>query len=246
MHKTILALALAWAASGALRAGLLELDPHAGYTTVSMGDLNHANAAIYGWYPSDHAESLSSGYVAGLDLTTSHLTRVEALKLGIRAEYLRTNPAEMKDVTLIAHQSDALDYVDQGNLASVLLGGKLSAPYLSDRLLIGLGAWAGCGYGTLDQSVTFDGNQGTNLLPSGVYTSLLLVGELEATLRWRLSQRLALDFSGGWRWADAGSMRDSKGAPLYNAEQYWELNKTAPVDVDFSGATAQGGLNIAF
>jgi|GEM_PF-1292874 hypothetical protein len=249
MRKTVLAALLAVLISGPARAGLLDLGFHAGYTSVSMADLNHANAATYGWYPSDHTDSLSSGYVLGLDLTSRHLTRLDWLKLGLRGEYLRTNPAEMDSIHRIGINSSRLDYVDQGNMAGALVGASVSAPFIAERLDLAFGAWFGGAYGTMAQGVSFNGGKGSTAssAPSnGVYTSMYAVGELESTLSWRLNGRLSLDFSGGWRWADAGNMKDDKGTALYDTLQYWQFNRKTPVNVDFSGLSAQGGLKAAF
>jgi len=233
--SAIAALALASAA----HAGLVDLNLHAGYTSLSMGELNHSNAMLMGWDGAPYAEELNSGIVVGLDATTKHLIRLPWLELGLRAETLRSNQAEMRNWP--GNVSSV--YTDVASLSSLLVGAKASAPFAVSGLSLGWGAWVGYGYAELDQHVS---DTTRPPIQSGVFTAYILVAELESTLSYAVTDRISLNATGGWRWADAPKMKDGNNTDLLDAEQYWENNYLTSVNVDYSGATFQGSVSYSF
>ncbi|HXB97930.1 MAG TPA: hypothetical protein VNZ54_07745, partial [bacterium] len=97
---------------------------------------------------------------------------------------------------------------------------------------------------TLDQHVGY--SQNNRPLSNGIYGALLPVAEAEASLRYSLGARVTLSASGGWRWADAPSLKDSAGTPYDDDLHLWEYGTKAPVNVDYSGVTAQGAVSVSF
>jgi hypothetical protein len=239
MRKILLAALLAAAACGTARAGLLDLSAHAGYTTVAMGSFNKYNDKFWGYDSSGSNSDITNGYVVGLDASTHRLTP-PWLALGLRGEYLQTNEARLDDT------ASNIYYNNMGTLTSLLVGAKIDAPGGPWGVDLGLGAWVGAGYGTMDQ---FNANSQSGPVQSGVYSGISLQGELEGSLTYHLSQRLGFQFTGGWRWADFSSLGDG-GQPLYEQGPYNGIYSAQrslnPVNVDFSGATAQGSVNVSF
>jgi hypothetical protein len=241
MRKTFLALVVATLLGGTAHAELMDVSVHAGYSTVSMGQLNRSNAALWGWDTSGYWGDLNSALVTGVDLTTHRFSPWSALAWGLRAEYLLTNQA-------VVYMPGDNRYSDQGSLSSVLLGAKASAPFVIDGLTAGLGAWVGYGIAVMDQHVDAVSPQAPNgaLLSGGSYKGGLLVGELEGSLSYPLSKRVSLSLSGGWRWADAGALKDGNGTPLYDDLQLWQFGRKMPVDIDFSGAISRASVSFSF
>lgn len=241
MRTLILAAAAVVASAGVLSADVVDLNFHAGYTSFAMGTLNKSNAYLNGWEAVDHADLLDSGFVVGVDEGSRRFTPWDALELGLREEYLQSNSAEMKSLT--GTYPDRLDFTDQATLTNVLVGAKLDTPFLDSALTLGWGAWIGYGYAALDQNVRYNGNPAS--IQAGLFSSMLLVGELESSATYRIGSHIGLTFTGGWRWADAPSL-SSHGTPLYDNYQYWLNGKDHRENVDFSGATAQGAVNVYF
>ncbi|HTB23178.1 MAG TPA: hypothetical protein VK914_10780 [bacterium] len=247
MRKVVLAAIAALLVCGTLSADVLDFTPHAGYTSFAMNSFNRANGNVFGWEGAGESmgynQDIQSGIVVGADETTKCLSPWKSLDLGLREEYLVSNQARL--VSDQGSDNDGLDYSDKASLTNILVGGKVSAPFSVPGLSLGLGAWVGYGYATMDQHVNYDGFDGDNLMQSGLYTAGILVGELESTVTYKIGSHIGLNFTGGWRWADAPELK-SHGTPLYDAEQYWEWNISSPVNVDFSGATAQGSVDLYF
>jgi hypothetical protein len=239
MKKLILAALAASLMAASGRADTVDLSAHAGFTSLSMGNFNKANSAFWGWSGVGHVNELDSGFIVGLDATTKRLTRFDWLDLGLRGEYLQSDLAVNDSLASGGNKS----YVsDQANLGGLLIGAKAEAPFVDDRLTAGLGLWAGMGYATMAQAVGYS----QSALSNGVYTTYLPVGEAEASLRYRLGSRWSLTASTGWRWADAASLKDSRGVPLYQDLQLWKYGVKSPLNVDYSGATAQGAASYSF
>ena len=249
MSKTILAAALGLALRSALPAQLVDVNVHAGYTTFAMGDLNSANNSLWGYnmgYPAYNGYyyyGIDRGVVAGVDLTTSRFLPVQGLVWGLRSEAMQSNLAEFKADNVPPYSIGA-QYTDRATLTTVLVGGKYSLPFVTDGLSLGLGAWAGGGYGVLDQHATQD-LTGPYSIQNGVFSAMLPVAELESSVDYKLGSHVSVSLSGGWRWADAPQVKNG-GEALYNNWQKWYNATKSPVNVDFSGATAQGSVSYSF
>jgi hypothetical protein len=235
-------LLLAILASGltlSLRADAIDLSAHAGYTTVGMGSFNKYNEKFWGYDSSGGVSDITNGYVVGLDASTHRLTG-PWLALGLRGEYLQTNEAQLNDT------ASTIYFNNMGTLSSLLIGAKIDATGGPLGLDLGLGAWIGGGYGTMGQ---FNAMSHSGPVQSGVYSGTCLQGEFEASVGYHLSPRIGFQFTGGWRWADFTSLSDG-GQPLYEQGPYngiYSPQKALnPVNVDFSGATAQGSVNLSF
>ena len=239
MKHLILAAALA-ALGTAAHADLLDVSAHGGYTTLSLDDFNRATSALWGWDGDGFQQTIHSGYVVGLDVCTRHLTRLDWLSVGLRGEYLQSNEGQVNEPS--GHY-----YVqNMGTLSSILVGGKFSLPSSVPGLQLGLGAWIGGGYATMGQAVAYaPGYSFSRKIQSGLFIGDLLEGQLEGSLKYALSSRVGLSFNGGWRWADAPQLKNG-GTPLYYHESYLFGGSPAPVNVDYSGATAQGSVDFAF
>jgi hypothetical protein len=237
MFKITLAAIAAIAIASASQAAMLDVTPHAGYSTVSMGALNHSNETQWGWEGTGSVNDIHSAYVVGVDLTSSHLTPHDWLNLGLRTEYLQTNQL-IND----GRPDNSTYNTDQGTLTNLLVGASASQPFILNGLQLGLGAWVGGGYGVMSQHESKDWPA---LIQSGNFTGYTLVGELESTISYALGSHLRLSFVGGWRWADFASMKDGN-TPLYDNLQLWEHGLQNPVNVDFSGATGQGSVSYSF
>jgi hypothetical protein len=211
----------------------LSLEPHAGYTTVNMSDLNKGNDALYGWYATGSAEHVHDGLVAGLDLI---IPVSDSLDFGVRGEWLQTNQTQ----DIYWNGGTTFGWADQGTLSSALLGLRGRTPFIAKGLELGLGAWAGYGYATMKQ----DNISGD--VQDGLFMGSLWVAELEGSLHYSVSKRISVGFTGGWRWANAGALYDDTHKPLVEAGQYWENSLYFPVSVDFSGISAQGSVSYSF
>ena len=239
MRKILLAIALGMAFTSSLPA--LDLSFHGGYTSFAMGDLNRANASLVGYDAEPYSQPIQSGFVVGADLCSPLAGAPDWLQVGARYEYLQSNSAELKNDSGGGGIGN-VDFTDQAKLNNFLVGCKASAPFALPGLTAGLGAWAGYAYATLDQHST----QYNSPLQSGLFMGSLLVAELETSLGYSVGKRIHLDFTGGWRWADAGYLYDDTHKPLYDALQIYEMSTNAPVNVDYSGLTAQGSVSYSF
>jgi hypothetical protein len=240
MRKIVLAACLAVLASAA-QAAWLDVTPHAGYTTFSMGELNRANAALHGYDMQGHQQDLNNGFVAGLDLMTQRWTGAQGLSLGLRTEYLQSNLAENRN----PNSTYNFCYTDQATLANLLVGAAFDAPIAGSGLSIGLNAWIGGGHGVVNQNTTHNAVPTGDPIQSGSFSADILVGELGTRLTYPLGGRFKLAAEGNWRWADAGQVK-SGGTPLYNNLTYWYSKTKAPVNADFSGASLQGSVSYSF
>jgi hypothetical protein len=237
MRKILLATALGLAFTSTLPA--LDLSFHGGYTSFAMADLNRANASLVGYEAEPYSQPIQSGFVVGADLCSPLPGAPEWLQLGLRYEYLQSNLAELKnDSSGIGN----VDFTDQAQEHNFLVGGKATAPFILQGLTAGLGAWAGYAYATLDQHATMNNSP----LQSGLFMGSMLVAELETSVGYSLGKRIHLGLTGGWRWADAGYLYDDAHQPLYDSLQIYEMSVKAPVNVDFSGLTAQGSVSYSF
>jgi hypothetical protein len=243
MRTTLVAALAALCLSATAHADLVDVDVHSGVSTVNMAQVNRSNAALWGWDVAGQVDDLDSAWVSGVDFSTRSLTPYPWLELGLRVEYLQTNEAIVDD-------PEAPTYItEQGKLSSALVGAKVSAPFAAvDGLSAGLGAWFGYGYATFEQNVTTQtvGGPGSAPLQSELFRSSIIVTELEGRLQYQLTRHWALGVTGGWRWADAGLMKDPSGDLLSDNLQLWEYGNKAPINVDFSGITAQGSLSYSF
>jgi hypothetical protein len=239
MKHLILAAALAALGTSA-HAALIDVSAHAGYTTLSLGDFNNGTSAMWGWDGDGFQQTIHSGYVVGLDACTQRLTHWDWLSLGLRGEYLQSNEGQVNE------PSGGYYFQNMGTLTSLLVGGKFSLPSSVPGLELGLGAWIGGGYATMSQSAAFtSGYSFSAPIQSGLFDGELLEGQLEGTMKYALNQRVSLVLTGGWRWADAPELKDGS-TPLCSPESYTFGGPAAPVNVDFSGATAQGSVGYSF
>jgi hypothetical protein len=239
----------------------LTFSVEAGYTTVSMADLNGSNAALWGNFDTNagHYGAIHDGAVIDLNLMASQWTPYPGLEVGLRAEYLRTGTAELQLTNVEAIAGGFNDLVwfnmtDTGALMSGLVGLGFSGPTLIPGLNLGVHGWAGPGFARITQDVTYyhylsgEGPQPS----SGIYESMCLEGQLEGTFSYQVASGLSLSFTGGWRWADVGGVTDNKGRALYENlpalafHQPYGRPSLAPVNVDFSGATAKGSVDFNF
>jgi len=238
MRKTLLAIALGLAFTSSLPA--LDLSFHGGYTSFAMADLNHANASLVGYEAEPYSQPIQSGFVAGADLCSPLPGAPDWLQVGLRYEYLQSNTAELKNDN--TNGVGDVDFTDQARLNNLLVGGKASVPFALKGMTAGIGAWAGYGYAELDQHAKMDNSP----IQAGLFMGSLLVAELETSIGYNIGKRIHLDFTGGWRWADAGFLYDDTHQPLYNALDIYENSLNTPVNVDYSGATAQGSVSVSF
>jgi hypothetical protein len=237
MRKILLAAALGLAFTSSLPA--LDLSFHGGYTSFAMGDLNRANAGLVGYDGQPYSQPIQSGFVVGADLCSPLQGAPDWLHLGLRYEYLQSNLAELKNA---GGGIGDVDFTSQAKLNNLLVGAKASAPFVLNGLSLGLGAWAGYGYATLDQH----SRQFISPIQTDLFMKSLLVAELESSIVYKIGRRISLDFTGGWRWADAGWMYNDDHVTLYDALQIYEMSTKSPVNVDYSGLTAQGSVSCSF
>ena len=238
MLKIFLASAMGLALVSALPA--LELSLHSGCTSFGLGELNRANAQFTGYAKYARSQDLRSGLVVGADALSAP---ADGLQFGLRAEAMQSEEAE--------NRSDkgglgTTDVVDQAALTTVLLGVRAST--LRSGMNLGLGAWAGYGYATLQQHCGLNPNQAVQ---DGLFMGSLPVAELEATLAYGLGHGFSLSVLGGWRWANAGALYDDTHHALLDNGQAWNhgLGDPAgriPLDLDYSGVSAQGSVSYSF
>jgi hypothetical protein len=228
MRKTILAAVLGLAMTGSLPA--LDLALHGGYTSFNMGSLNRANSELIGYGGDGYSRPIESGVVVGADLTIP--TGYSWLQAGLRTEFMQSNMGETK--------ADSYNFsiTDQAALSDLLVGLKAST---SGTLSLGLGAWFGYGYATLNQ-VDFNNSVGQ----SGLYMQSLPVTQLEGRMDYHLGQHLKLSLTGGYRWAFAEAIYDDQHHPLLENGNLWWWGNAVPVSVDFGGITGQGSISYSF
>jgi hypothetical protein len=229
MRKTILAAMLGLSFTAALPA--LDLSLHGGYTSFNMSEVNRANAELIGYGGNGYSEPIQSGFVVGADLTLPAARGW--LQAGLRTEYLLSNLAETKGMAY------GMEVTDRAALSDLLVGLKGST---GGALSLGLGVWAGYGYATYDQR-----DLGHSLAQqSGLYMGSLPVAEFEGTVAYSLGQHIRLNFTGGYRWADAVYLYDDTHRPLAESGMSWWLARNYPVNVDYSGVTGQGSVSYLF
>jgi hypothetical protein len=239
----------------------LTFSVEAGYTTVSMADLNGSNAALWGWYDTSagHYGAIHDGAVIDLDLMASQWTSYPGLEVGLRAEYLRTGTSELQVTNAQAIQSGFNDLVwfnmtDNGTLMSGLVGLGFTGPTIFPGLTLGLHGWAGPGFARINQDVTlYHYLSGHGPQPAtGIYEGMCFEGQLESTLGYQLLSNFSVSVTGGWRWADVGGVTDNTGRALYENlpalgfYQPYSHYSLAPVNIDFSGATAKFSADYNF
>jgi hypothetical protein len=234
----------------------LTFSVQAGYTTVSMTDLNRSNAAMWGYFDTNSGmvRPLHDGMVVDLNLMASQWTPYPWLELGLRAEYLQTGTSELlvTDEHPPDNNATLFDLQDQGSMLSGLVGIGISGPTFLPGLNLGLHGWAGPGFARITQNVDYSTNLSGAVQPnSGIYSGLCLEGQMECSLSYQVASAVSLSFSGGWRWANVGGVQDSNGKALYEIMPalgyYSSGNPTlSPVNIDFSGATAKGSVDFNF
>jgi hypothetical protein len=230
MRKIYLAAAAGLALASALPA--LDLSVHGGYTTFNMHDVNQGNAELIGYHGTGTSAPINSGVVVGADLCGA--TALPWLKMGLRAETMMSNLAVTQD-------SSQPDYItEQANLSDLLVGVEASSSQ-GPGFSLGLGAWAGYGYATLQQD---DRDQSLN--QSGLFMGSLPVVEGEIKAAYLLGQHLSFSLTGGYRWADAGTLYDDQHQPLYATGPLWWSGYARPVGADYSGITGQGSVSYSF
>lgn len=226
---------------------------HAGYTTVQMADLNRANAALWGFFDtsSGSENGIHDGLVLGLDYVRPGWSPWAWLPLGFRAEYLRTGASTAHMFNTIGNQPIDFTVQDQGSLSSLLVGGGFKTDAADiPGLSLGLNAWVGYGYAEMDQTVANVSTYAfSQPMASDSYFGLVFEGQLEGSVSYQFAPNARVFGSGGWRWANAASLRDGGGNPLVEnlpADGYYGSQANAPVNVDYSGITAQGGISLQF
>ncbi|HXC62881.1 MAG TPA: hypothetical protein VNZ67_00920 [bacterium] len=236
----------------------LTLSVEAGYTTVNMSDLNGSNAAMWGYYDTQmgHYGAIHDGAVIDLNLMASTWTPYPWLEIGLRAEYLRTGTSELQVTNVLIAPQGYLpwyNFTDTGSMVSGLLGFGFSGPTNVPGLNLGVHAWAGPGFGRITQQVTLYHDLSGGPQPStGIYSGQCIQEQLEFNASYQVASNLSFSFSGGWRWADLGGVKDSSGRALYEImpalgfSAPYGVKNLAPVNVDFSGATASGGVSYSF
>jgi hypothetical protein len=245
MRKTLLAAALGLAMTSALPA--LDLAVHSGYTSFSLSELNRSNAWLVGYEANPYAGAVKSGVVVGADLTVPFNAW---LKAGLRTEMMQSNRAETKsNVHGTAGVQSPPDtcFTDQAGLSTLLVGGSSDFPTDIKGLDLGLGAWVGVGYATLQQHVTL--NTSSRPYEDGLYMGSLPVAEVESSVSYGLGQHIRLNFTGGWRWADAPALYDDTHQPFYGNGAYWINNGSSGLgaaNLDYGGVTAQGSVSYGF
>ncbi|HTB22608.1 MAG TPA: hypothetical protein VK914_07880 [bacterium] len=244
---------------GPLSADAIDFTPFAGYTSVSMGSVNKAQAGyqetlttlLYneGNPASFTGADLSGAWILGGDLLSGALTPWKELELGLRVDYLGTNQAS----DLLSEGAATINTTESGTLTSVMIGGRYQLPGADYGLKLSAGAFAGIGYGTMSQNFSVT-EGGTDMVANGFYYGEGFVGDLDLRLDWTVPgvTWLHLDAQGGYRYASLGDFRDGNGQPLEGPMKY--LHQFAPtefppasaVDVDFSGLSVEGGLSLVF
>lgn len=229
MRKILMAACLA-----AFSAGLPALDfsLHGGYTTLDMGELNHANASLMGYNGDGNAPAVQSGVVLGADLTQA--TALPWLRVGLRLETLQSNLSEIKI------DGGSYCFSDQAALSDLTLGLQTSASGPAG-LRIGLVGWLGYGYATLKQRDLAGG-----YVQSALFMGSLPVAEAEVSLAYDLGKRVHVSLNGGWRWANAGYLYDDTHQALVNNDFYFSNSTMTPINVDYSGVTGQGSVSYSF
>ncbi|MGH7441120.1 MAG: hypothetical protein ACREKE_00450, partial [bacterium] len=174
--------------------------------------------------------------------------------LGLRGEYLETNPATDDLSTGI---DPSLDFIQKGTLTGILLGGRYQFPGSQYGLKLSLGAFGGLAYGTMSQGFSSPEGGVPGLLSTSLYQGEGFMADLDLRLNWAVPHVSWLHISaqGGYRYASLGQF-SSGGKPmtdgaseLLNAVDTGTPGTTVPPhaeDVDFSGLTGEGALTASF
>jgi hypothetical protein len=128
-------------------------------------------------------------------------------------------------------------------LSTLLVGVRANSGPVLKGLTLGLGAWAGYGYATLDQRQTLSDSF---YVQSGLFMGTMPVAELESSVNYSLGHGLSLSFLGGWRWANAGLLYDGTHHALADTGQYVINGDDRGIDLDYSGITGQGSVSYSF
>jgi len=235
MVKRVFLAALLAAGAASAHADLLELSGFGGYTTVGMKQVNAMLAAPKTQPGVDQSTTtdISNGYVVGLDLRTGALIPIPFLDLGLRAEYVGTNPGEAKGTWV----GQPYDIKENASMADAMLGLSLGFDIFGTGLNFGLSAYGGYGEGLIQQSATAYGFTTPELYDGGAF-----VGEAEARLRYKLYSVLGLYAFGGMRFANLGTFEDPRKDKFGTGFP----GESASPAVDFTGITAGLGLNLDF
>ena len=238
--------------SAAAGAEVIDFTPFAGYTTVTMGSMNGDQQSLTTIFKILGAEGgsvqstdLSNAWIVGGDLLTDRLTPWKRLSLGLRGEYLETNPSTDD----YSHAGMTIDYTGKGSLTGVLLGGRYQLPGAEYGLNLSVGAFGGLGYGTMAQDIKLI--EGETLNDSSLSTGEGFMADLDLRLDWIVPhvQWLHLDAQGGYRYASFGEFSEH-GKPMDGPggmlSAFAPIYPDGPVNVDFSGLTAEGGLTVVF
>ena len=234
LKNALLALILASAVSVA-HADLLEFSGFGGYTTVGMKQVNAllADPKTQPGVNQTTTTDISNGYVVGIDLRTGALIPIPLLSLGLRVEYVGSNPGEVKGTWL----GQPYDIKENASMADAMLGLSFGVDLFSTGLNFGLSAYGGYGEGVIQQSLIASGFSPPDLYDGGAF-----VGEAEARLRCKLYSVLGLYAFGGMRFANLGTFED----PAKDKFGTGFPGETASPEVDFTGITAGLGLNLDF
>lgn len=246
--------------SASAYADVIDFTPFAGYTTVTMGQVNKGLSQVNAFDKieelstpnvSDTDTPLSSAWIIGGDLLSKRLTPLDSLSLGLRGEYLATNTGS--DTLYDADEPGgvAWSFKESGTLTSVMLGGRYQLPGADWGLNLSAGAFAGLGYATMTQDELINVERPGST--STLYQGEGFVGDLDLRLDWAIPGLtwLHLDAQSGYRYASLGDLSShgqTMGSPFSSLLSLL-TNKpvnTGAVSVDFSGLTAEGGLSVNF
>lgn len=225
--RKILVLSFALAA-GVAHADMLEVSGFGGYTTVGMKDFNSAIGKPSPLMNETSTTDISNGYVVGLEVRTGVLIPIPFVSVGLRGEYIGANEGQSEGTLL--GQSYDIKYTP--SMEDAMLGLSLAVDIPGTGLGLAVGAYGGYGEGEI--LVSSSGNN--NVTVPDAYVGGSFVGEAEARLKYKIYAVLNIYAFGGMRWANLGTFSNAASAKLGGSN----------ASVDFSGATAGGGINLDF
>lgn len=213
-------------------ADLLEVSGFGGYTSVGMKQVNNMLNYPKGATGVDQSttDTLSNGYLAGLDIRSGALIPIPFMELGVRAEYIGVNTGEIGGTA--AYGAIPYNVKIDPSMADAMLGLSFGTDIPGTGLGVGLGAYGGYGYGLMRVS------SNSPIYAPDLYNGEGFVGELEARVRYQLFSVVHLYAFGGWRWANLGTFSDSAG------QKFGQGYPGGTPSVDFSGMTGGLGINI--
>jgi hypothetical protein len=228
--RRILVLALVLAA-GAVRAqaDILDISGFGGYTSLGMKDVNNTISGPVTGVKQTTTTDISNGYVVGLDLRSGLLIPVPFMSVNLRGEYIGGN--EGRSAGTFGPLSVPYDIKYSPSMGDVMLGLSFAVDLPGTGLGLGLGVYGGYGEGALQVSTASGG-----IVAPDLYTGGGFVGEAEARLKYKIYAVLNVYAFGGMRWADLGSFENPASAKFGGSS----------VNVDFSGATGGGGIDLEF